>query len=85
MESLTDAQMTNLVSSLVESHALQDADTWLLVNEDITRRFPSVVASGPGKTGLSVMLSRPDADVEERIRQRYGIATHFEYGTGSAW
>lgn len=60
------------------------AQAWGLINEDVFRRFPAVRGSGCGAGGLAVMLAEPDSHLEERIRDRYGADTTFDYGTAFA-
>ena len=76
------ARVAALVAGVDEPD--DSAQAWGLVNEDVFRRFPAVRGSGCGASGLAVMLAEPDRQLEERIRDRYGEDTTFDYGTAFA-
>lgn len=86
MDELSNAEMRTRVAALVAGVDEPDdaAQAWGLINEDVFRRFPAVRASGCGASGLAVMLAELDPHLEDRIRDRYGEGTTFDYGTAYA-
>lgn len=86
MDDWSNAEMRAYVAALTAGLVDADgaADAWGLINDDVFRRFPAVRGSGRGARGLAVMLPRPDPQLEEQIRDRYGEHTTFDYGTAFA-
>lgn len=86
MDESSNAEMRARVAALLASVEEPEdaAQAWGLINEDVFRQFPAVRGSGCGALGLAVMLPGPDPALEERIRDRYGEHTTFDYGTAFA-
>lgn len=86
MDDLSNVEMRAHVAAVVAGVDEPDgaAQAWAAVNDDVFRRFPAVRGAGRGASGLAVMLTQADPDLERQIRDRYGEQTTFDYGTAFA-